>query len=111
MSFDFGQMQSMLAQAKQQYEELRQKLARTTVEASAGAGMVWVRMNGEKQLLEVRIDPDVVKNDPDMLPDLVRAAVNEAARQVDETVKQELGSTMGGLMGGLTGGGLPPGLF
>jgi DNA-binding YbaB/EbfC family protein len=108
MSFDFGQMQSMLAQAKQQYDELRQRVARMTVEATAGAGMVWVRMNGEKQLLEVRLDPDVVKSDPDMLPDLIRAAVNDAARQVDETVKAELGSTMGGLLGS---GGLPPGLF
>jgi DNA-binding YbaB/EbfC family protein len=103
MNFDLGQMQSMLGQARQKYDELRQKLAQTTVEATAGAGMVTVKMNGEKQVLEVKLDPEVVKNDPEMLPDLIRAAVNEAGRQVDEAVKQE----MGGMLGGMS----LPGLF
>ncbi|MGN6591374.1 MAG: YbaB/EbfC family nucleoid-associated protein [Terriglobales bacterium] len=103
MNFDLGQMQNMLGQARQKYDELRQKLAQTTVEATAGAGMVTVKMNGEKQVLEVKLDPEVVKNDPEMLPDLIRAAVNEAGRQVDEAVKQE----MGGMLGGMS----LPGLF
>ncbi|HEY8055284.1 MAG TPA: YbaB/EbfC family nucleoid-associated protein [Terriglobales bacterium] len=103
MNFDLGQMQSMLGQARQKYDEMRQKLAQTTVEATAGAGMVTVKMNGEKQVLEVRIDPEVVKSDPEMLPDLIRAAVNEAGRQVDDAVKQE----MGGMLGGMS----LPGLF
>ena len=72
MNFDLGQMQTMLGQARQKYDELRQKLAQTTVEATAGAGMVTVKMNGEKQVLEVKLDPEVVKNDPEMLPDLIR---------------------------------------
>lgn len=97
MNIDFGQMQSILEQAKRQYEDLRRKMAQTSVEASAGAGMVWVRMSGEKQLLEVRLDPEVVKSDPDMLPDLIRAAVNDANHKVDEAMKAELGSSMGGL--------------
>ncbi|HUX67777.1 MAG TPA: YbaB/EbfC family nucleoid-associated protein [Terriglobales bacterium] len=103
MNFDLNQMQSLLGQAKRQYDELRQRMAQATVEATAGAGMVWVKMNGEKQLLELKLDPEVVKNDPDMLPDLIRAAVNEAARRVDEMLKAELGSTFGGLGGGLLG--------
>lgn len=103
MNFDLGQMQNMLGQARQKYDELRQKLAQTTVEATAGAGMVTVKMNGEKQVLEVKLDPEVVKHDPEMLPDLIRAAVNEAGRQVDEAVKQE----MGGMLGGMS----LPGLF
>ncbi|MGH9486019.1 MAG: YbaB/EbfC family nucleoid-associated protein [Terriglobales bacterium] len=105
MSFDIGQMQSMLSQAKRQYDELRQKMAHVIVEASAGAGMVCIKMNGEKQVLEVKLDPEVVKNDPEMLPDLIRAGVNEAVRRVDEAVKSELGGMLGGLPGGL------PGLF
>ncbi|HET9785107.1 MAG TPA: YbaB/EbfC family nucleoid-associated protein [Terriglobales bacterium] len=103
MNFDLGQMQSMLGQARQKYDELRQKLAQTTVEATAGAGMVTVKMNGEKQVLEVKLDPEVVKSDPEMLPDLIRAAVNEAGRKVDDAVKQE----MGGMLGGMS----LPGLF
>jgi len=109
MSFDLSQMQGLLGQAKQRYEEMRQKVAQTTEEGSAGAGMVVVRMNGEKQLLEVRLDPEVVKNDPDMLPDLIRAAVNDAARKVDERIQREFSANLGPLMGSLAGG--MPGLF
>lgn len=101
MNFDLGQMQTLLGQARRQYDELRQKMAATTVEATAGAGMVWVKMNGEKQVLEVRLDPEVVKSDPEMLPDLIRAAVNDAARRVDEAVKNELGGLLGGMPPGL----------
>jgi DNA-binding YbaB/EbfC family protein len=103
MGFDFQQMQSLLGQAKRQYEELRAKMARTSVEASAGAGMVWVKMSGDKQVQEIRLDPDVVKTDPEMLPDLIKAAVNEAGRRVDELLRQELGSAMGGFGAGFPG--------
>ncbi|MGH9482917.1 MAG: YbaB/EbfC family nucleoid-associated protein [Terriglobales bacterium] len=105
MTFDMSQLQNLLAQAKRQFEDSRDKLALITAEGSAGAGMVSVRLNGEKQVLEVRLDPDVVKNDPEMLPDLIRAAANEAVRRVDERIKEELGSSLGhmsGLMGGLS---------
>jgi DNA-binding YbaB/EbfC family protein len=69
--------------------------------------MVSVKMNGQKHLLEVRLDPEVVSSgDREMLQDLVLAAVNEAARQVDAEVQQKMTSLAGGL-------GLPkiPGLF
>ncbi len=105
MGFDMQQMQSLLGQAKRQYEELRTKMARVSVEATAGAGMVWVKMSGDKQVQEVRLDPEVVKSEPEMLPDLIKAAVNEASRRVDELLRQELGSTLGGFGAGL------PGLF
>jgi DNA-binding YbaB/EbfC family protein len=81
-----------------------------TVEASAGGGMVTVRMNGQKQLVDVRIEPDIfASKDQEMLQDLVRAAVNEASRRVDE----ELTNQMKNLSGGIPGiAGLKiPGLF
>lgn len=99
--FNLGQFQEMLGQARQQYEALRQKMAGIVVESSAGGGMVTVRMNGEKQVLDVRFDPEVARNDPDMLPDLIRAAVNEAGRQVEERLKGELGHLTGLPLGGL----------
>ena len=55
------------------------------VEASAGGGMVVVQMNGQKQVTDVRIDPEIFAGkDAELLQDLVRAAVNEAGRRVDE---------------------------
>jgi DNA-binding YbaB/EbfC family protein len=91
-------IQEMLSQARKQYEVLQKKMQETVVEASSGGGSVTVRMDGRKQLLSVKIDPDVVKSgDVEMLQDLVTAAINQAARQIDQTVQ----STVGGMLGGM----------
>ena len=59
---------------------------------------VTATVNGQKELIELTIQPDAVDpDDVDMLQDLVVAAVNEAARRVDEEVQQKLGGLMGGL--------------
>lgn len=91
-------LQEMMAQAKQQAEELQKKMAQTIVEASAGGGSVIVKMNGQKQLLNVKIEPDVVKGgDLEMIQDLVMAAVNEASRRVDQAMQSSLGGMLGGM--------------
>ena len=91
-------MQEMLAQARQQAEKLQEKMQQVAVEASSGGGSVTVRMNGQKQLLSVVIEPDVVKSgDIEMLQDLVTAAVNEASRKVDDAMKSSLGGMFGGM--------------
>jgi hypothetical protein len=92
------QMQEMIAQAQKQAEGLQQKMAETIVEASSGGGSVSVKMNGQKKVQSVTIDPEVVKSgDVEMLQDLIVAAVNEAGRKVDA----ELQTTMGGMLSGL----------
>jgi nucleoid-associated protein EbfC len=93
-------LQELMSQAKQQAEVLQKKMEQTVVEASAGGGTVTVKMDGRKQVLAVRIDPEAVKaGDVEMLQDLVMAAVNEAARRVDDAVKSSLGGMLGGLSG------------
>jgi DNA-binding YbaB/EbfC family protein len=88
----------MLEQAQKQAQSLQEKMQQTVVEASSGGGTVTVKMNGKKQVLEVRIDPEAVKSgDVEMLQDLVAAAVNAAAQKVDEAMQ----STVGGMLGGL----------
>src|SRR5205814_7303384 len=95
-------IQQMLAQARQQAEAIQQKMAQTIVEASAGGGGVSVRMNGQKRLLAVTIDPELAKSgDVEMLQDLVTAAVNEAGRKVDDALKSTVGGMLGGLMPGM----------
>ena len=90
-------LKQMLTQVKQMQEQLQQRLERLTVEASAGGGMVTVKMNGQKQLLEIHIDPQVLQSaDREMLQDLVLAAVNEAARRVDAELQQQVSSLAGG---------------
>lgn len=103
-------LQQMLSRFRQQFEDLQQQVNSVTVEASAGGGMVTVKMNGQKQIVDIRIEPDVfASKDQEMLQDLVRAAVNEASRRVDE----ELASQMKSLTGGIPGmaGMKIPGLF
>jgi DNA-binding YbaB/EbfC family protein len=103
MNLNIGQLQDIISQAKKQYDVFKQKMATIVVEASAGGGMVSVRMNGEKRVLEVRLDPEVVRNDPDMLPDLIQAAFNEASRQIDDKMQSELGTLAGMPIPGLFG--------
>jgi len=96
--FDPRQLQEMMSMAKRQYEELQRKMQETTVEATSGGGSVSVKMNGQKQVVSIKIDPEVVKSgDLEMLQDLVTAAVNAAGRKVDEAMQ----STVGGMLGGM----------
>ncbi|HKV23733.1 MAG TPA: YbaB/EbfC family nucleoid-associated protein [Candidatus Acidoferrum sp.] len=107
---DVNALQQMLARFRQQWEDVQQQVNSVTVEASAGGGMVSVKMNGQKQLVEVRIEPDIFNGkDQEMLQDLIRAAVNEASRRVDD----ELANQMKNLTGGIPGiaGMKIPGLF
>ena len=96
-------LQQMLTQFRQVQERLEKQIGEISIEASAGGGMVSVKMNGQKQLTEIRIEPDVFKSkDQEMLQDLVLAAVNEAARRVDEELSRqmrELSGSMPGMMG------------
>jgi len=101
-------MNAMLKQAQQMQAEMLQaqeKLKDEVVEASAGGGMVRVRVSGDLVLKEISIDPEAVDpEDAEMLADMVQAAVNEGLRAAQELAA----SKMGGIAGGLGGpGGLP----
>ena len=97
-------MQQLMKQAQKMQEQLHKQKEATVVEATAGGGMVSVKMNGNKQLLSVQVDAEVFAGgDKEMLQDLIVAAVNEGIRKVDESLESQLG--------GLTGGLKIPGLF
>lgn len=88
----------MMQQAQEMQERLQRQMADMRVEATAGGGMVTVVVTGHKQLVSIKIDPEVVsKDDVGMLQDLILAAVNDAHRKVDES----LASQMKGMMGGM----------
>ena len=103
MPGNMGNMQAMMKQAQQMQERMQEEIAQIRVEASAGGGMVTVKMDGHKNVLGVKIDPEAA-GDVEMLQDMVTAASNDAARKVDEESQKK----MGGMLGGM---GLPPGLF
>jgi len=100
-------LRQLLGQMRQAQEQLQEKLSKLVIETSAGGGMITVKMNGQKQLLEVRLDPEVLRSgDREMLQDLVRAAVNEASRRVDAELQEQL-LDLAGPLGNLK----IPGLF
>ena len=96
-------MQADMAKAQ---EELKNEV----VEASAGGGMVTVKITGDLEIRELRIDPEAVDpEDVELLQDMVLAAVNEAIRSAQELAAAKMGAATGGLggPGGLGGLGLP----
>jgi DNA-binding YbaB/EbfC family protein len=95
---NFGDIQKMLKQAKDMQDRLQRELADLRIEGSSGGGMVTLLMDGQKHLMSVKIDPEVVnKDDVDMLQDLIMAAFNDASAKVDEQLSQKLGSMGAGL--------------
>ena len=103
-------MNQMLKQVQQVQAEMmkaQEGLKNEIVEASAGGGMVTVKMAGDLELREVRIDPGAVDpEDLELLQDMVLAAVNEAIRSAQELATSKMNAAAGGL-GGLGGLGLP----
>lgn len=102
-----GNMNSMIKQAQKMQEQMlkaQQEIEETVLEASSGGGMVTVKANGRKELLEIKIKPEAVDpDDVEMLEDLVMVAVNDAMSKADALSQDK--------MGALTGGMNIPGLF
>ena len=98
-----GNMNNMMQQAQKMQQKLQEEISQIRVEASAGGGMVTIKMDGHKNVIGVKIDPEAA-GDAEMLQDLVMAACSEAFKRVEEESKKK----MSGMLGGM---GLPPGLF
>lgn len=97
-------LQDDLARAQAEIEQL-------IVEGSAGGGVVTVKASGKQEILEIKIDPDVIDpQDAEMLEDLVAAAVNQALKNAKEAAKERMSSLAGGLMSGLPPGFKLPGM-
>ncbi|MFI3173705.1 MAG: YbaB/EbfC family nucleoid-associated protein [Bacillota bacterium] len=97
-------MQHLMKQAQkmqQQMAEKQEEFAEKSWEVTSGGGAIKVKIAGNKEIQELKLDPDVVDpDDVEMLEDLVLSAVNEAIRQVEEAYNNELGKLTGG-MGGM----------
>lgn len=103
------QMMAQVQKMQRDMEAAQEQLKSEIVEASAGGGMVTVKISGDLQVREVRIDPAAVDpEDVEILGDMVLAAVNEALRCAQELAEQRMGGATAGLdLGGLGGLGLP----
>ena len=101
---DMNQMMRQVQQMQEEMAKAQESLKDEVVEASAGGGMVTVKVSGELELLDLKIDPEAVDpEDVELLQDMVQAAVNEALRSAQEVAATKIG----GVTGGLGGLGLP----
>jgi hypothetical protein len=104
-------MQQMLKQVQKMQQDMmaaQESLKDEEVEASAGGGMVTVKVSGDLVVKEVRINPEAVDpEDVELLQDMVTAAVNQAVDQAQQLAASKMGAISGGLGGGLGGLGLP----
>jgi nucleoid-associated protein EbfC len=101
-----GQLAGLMKQAQQMQDNMRrlqEELGAMEVEGQSGAGMVKVSMTCKHEVKRVTIDPSLLKDDKEMLEDLVAAAMNDAARKAEAAVQEKMAALTGGL-------GLPPGM-
>ena len=100
-----GQLAGLMKQAQQMQENMKkmqEQLASTEVEGQSGAGLVKVVMTCRHDVKRITIDESLLKDDKEMLEDLIAAAVNDAVRRVDSTVQEKMAGVTAGLP-------LPPG--
>jgi nucleoid-associated protein EbfC len=107
---NMNQMMKQVQKMQADMAKAQEELANEIVEATAGGGMVTVRMSGDLELKGLTIDPEAVDpEDAEMLQDMIQAAVNEAIRAAQERAASKMNEAAGGLAGpgGLGGLGLP----
>jgi len=95
---DLGKLMEVAQKLQGDLAKKQEELAKTVCEASAGGGMVTVEVNGQFELVSLKMDPQVVDaSDVDMLRDLIIAAVNQAVLKVRDTTQSEMSKLTGGL--------------
>lgn len=95
---NIGGILKQAMQVKERMEALKEKLTDERIEAAAGGGMVKLTLNGRMEVLEIKIDPEIIdKNEPEVLETLVRAAVNEGIRNTRALVEGKMKELAGGI--------------
>jgi len=103
MKGGFGDIMKQAQRLQEELQRAQSEIAEMEVTGEAGAGMVKVTMNGRHEVRRVEIQPDLLRDDPRMLEDLVAAAVNDTVRRVQQATQEKMAKFTSGL-------GLPPGL-
>jgi hypothetical protein len=95
---NMGNLMKQAQQFQSKMAKLQEELGDKTVEASSGGGMVTVVVNGQQEIISIKIDPEVIdSDDAEMLQDLILAAVNDGLSRAKKMVNEEMGKLTGGL--------------
>ncbi|MBT3251914.1 MAG: YbaB/EbfC family nucleoid-associated protein [Candidatus Marinimicrobia bacterium] len=102
--FPKGGMGGMMKQAQQMQKQMakaQEELADLHVEGQSGGGMVTIVANGQKDVISVKIEPEVFEEDVEMLEDLILAAVNQALQNAAKASEDKMNSITGGMLGNM----------
>ena len=97
-----GGMAKMIKKAQElqnQMEKAQEELNSIEIEGQAGGGMVSVKVNGHKELVSLDIDPEILKEDKEMIEDMILAAVNQGLQNAGKVAEEKMNSITGGMMG------------
>lgn len=98
MGFNYGEMMKQAKVMQKQMEKVQDELKGMQFEASSGGGAVKITVNGEQEVLKVKVNKDIVDpEDIEMLEDMVLVAVNDAIKQSKDEAKNKLAGVTGGL--------------
>lgn len=96
--FNVNKLMKQAQEMQKQVAKIQEELKDRVVEASSGGGMVTVHINGQQELVDIKIDPEVVKaDDVSMLEDLITAAVTQGIQKSSEMAREEMAKVTGGL--------------
>jgi len=97
-----GGMSKMIKKAQElqsQMEKAQKELNTIEMEGQAGGGMVTVKVNGHKEIISLDIDPEILKEDKEMIEDMIVAAINQGLQSAGKAAEEKMNSMTGGLMG------------
>ena len=101
--FPKGGMGNLMKQAKEMQSKMakaQEEVKLLTDEASSGGGLVKVCVNGEKTITSITIDEEVLKEEKDIVEDLILVAVNEALSKITKKIEDKMNTATGGMLGG-----------
>lgn len=104
--FNLGEIMKQAQMLQQSFEANKQKLKQETATATVGGGMVTATVDGEKQLKEIKISPELLTEDVTTIEDLVISAVNAANVEIEKKINANMAAFAGSALGGLGGAGL-----
>ena len=104
MKLDMNSIMQQAQKVQSKMESVQKELEKLEVEGSSGGGMVIVKANGKQEVISIKIEPEVISEDIEMLEDLVLAAVNQALSRAQDEAAEQMKKATGGLMGNLPGG-------
>ena len=102
--FDMMNMLGKVKEVQAKLKKAKENLGNITVTSESGAGMIKATINGDRKIMKLDIDPDIIKlNDKDMLQDLIVAAVNKGMEDIEEKIKEELKKSTEGMLPNIPG--------